>query len=132
MHDGKDDRPEALLRRDLITYDYVRKLQKQLEAEYVRFSSNDGQSTRDWADKLRADDSLLGEFKGVTDEAPAGSCLAADTLFLAVQTPYQRERFKNLCHRGLVCIDATHNTTMYQGVLLTTLIGRDKWGHGTR
>ena len=78
MHDGKDDRPEALLRRDLITYDYVRKLQKQLEAEYVRFSSNDGQSTRDRADKLRADDSLLGEFKGVTDEAPAKPQLSLD------------------------------------------------------
>ena len=31
---------------------------------------------------------------------------------------------------GFIGIDATHNTTQYQDLLLFTIIARDHWGHG--
>ena len=31
---------------------------------------------------------------------------------------------------SLVGIDATHNTTVYKNLNLTTIVVRDDWGHG--
>lgn len=31
---------------------------------------------------------------------------------------------------GFIGIDATHNTTQYQDLLLFTIVARDRWGHG--
>ncbi|VDC03482.1 unnamed protein product [Peniophora sp. CBMAI 1063] len=128
LHEGFDDRGILeTLRTDLIEADYIRRIQKRLESEYVHFSTNDGISTLDWVAKLKADDAFLG-YKGVNDDPPDGSHLPTKAFFLAIQTPYQRTRFAQLASTRLVCIDGTHNTTMYQGMQLYTLICRD--GHG--
>jgi hypothetical protein len=31
---------------------------------------------------------------------------------------------------NIMFLDGTHNTTMYEGLVLTTLLVRDQWGHG--
>jgi hypothetical protein len=46
-----------------------------------------------------------------------------------IQTDWQRRMFEKY-GEALMCIDATHNTTMYEHLNLTTLLVRDKWKHG--
>jgi hypothetical protein len=47
------------------------------------------------------------------------------------QTDWQRKMFDKY-GKPLLCIDATHNVTMYENLNLTTLVVRDRWKHGTR
>jgi hypothetical protein len=46
-----------------------------------------------------------------------------------VQTGWQRKMFEKY-GGAILCIDATHNVTMYENLNLTTLVVRDKLGHG--
>lgn len=103
-------------------------LQKLIEAEKVRFHSDDGQSVLHWVEQLRESGELLG-FKSSVDAPPAGSGLAEDSFVLMMQTPYQKDVFAKYGH-SFVGIDATHNTTHYEKTSLFTIIVRDRWGHG--
>ena len=67
---------------------------------------------------------MLG-FKSCADSAPKGSDLTPDTFALVIQTPYQREVFKQYGH-AFAGVDATHNTTHYENTSLFTVIVRDK------
>jgi hypothetical protein len=49
-------------------------------------------------------------------------------VLLCIQTPYQLDTFRCLGH-GFIRIDATHNTTQYEGIMLYTTITCDDWGH---
>ena len=73
-------------------------------------------------------DALLG-FKSKTDPPPPGSNLAPDLFILMIQTPWQKAMFQKHGEH-LLCIDATHNVSMYENLNLTTLVVRDKWKHG--
>jgi hypothetical protein len=45
------------------------------------------------------------------------------------QTGWQRRMFRKYgCQ--ILCIDATHNTSMYENLQLTTLVVRDNYAHG--
>jgi hypothetical protein len=46
-----------------------------------------------------------------------------------VQTNWQCNMFRKY-GGAILCIDATHNVTMYENLNLTTLVVRDKWKHG--
>lgn len=94
-----------------------------------RFARDDGDSVRRWVEKLRASNSLLA-FKGCNDPVPEGSDIPTDTFFLAIQTPWQREIHDEIAE-SVLCIDGTHNTTQYYNCNLYTVLGRDKWGHGS-
>ncbi|KAJ7701052.1 hypothetical protein B0H16DRAFT_1348443 [Mycena metata] len=94
----------------------------------VRLHPDDGQSTLHWVEKLRVKGYLLG-FKSKTDPVPLGSNLAPDLFTLMVQTDWQRKMFQKY-GSALLCIDATHNCTMYANLNLTTLVVRDDWAHG--
>ncbi|KAG6807961.1 hypothetical protein H0H92_005889, partial [Tricholoma furcatifolium] len=127
LHGGAAD-PEAMsekmVRNDFVTLADVRRIEKAIEAEAIRFHQNDGLSIREWVQLLARKGTLLG-YKSRTCEIPLGSGLAADTFFLAIQSDWQRSQFRN---RGshLLCIDGTHNITMYENLILTTLIVRDE------
>jgi hypothetical protein len=71
---------------------------------------------------------LLG-FKAKSVPPPPGSGLDADVFTLMLQTNWQCTMFQKY-GSALLCIDATHNTTMYNNLNLTTLVVRDKWTHG--
>lgn len=127
--DGKSTSGSAH-RNEAITLADIRRIEKNIEAENIRLDQDDGRSTFAWAENLHEKGHLLG-FKSVSCPVPSGSGLASDTFCLMVQTDWQRTMFDE--HgKNLMCIDATHNTTMYENLNLTTLIVRDKWGHGER
>ncbi|KAK7055933.1 hypothetical protein R3P38DRAFT_2761082 [Favolaschia claudopus] len=115
-------------RTEFIQLRDIRRIQKDIEAETVRLHKDDGQSTLQWVEKLRADGHLLG-FKSKTDPPPPGSGLAPDVFSLMVQTKWQQKMFvKHGQH--ILCIDGTHNVTMYENTTLTTLLVRNRWGNG--
>ncbi|KAJ6527305.1 hypothetical protein DFH09DRAFT_935668, partial [Mycena vulgaris] len=116
-------------RAEFIELRDIRRIQKDIEAETVRLHPDDGLSTLRWVSNLRAKGHLLG-FKSKSDPPPSGSGLQADVFVLMIQTGWQRRMFQKF-GEALLCIDATHNTTMYENLNLTTLIVRDKWAHGT-
>ncbi|KAJ7210954.1 hypothetical protein C8J57DRAFT_1097961 [Mycena rebaudengoi] len=115
-------------RSEFIQLRDIRRIEKKLEAENVRLHPDDGRSTLLWVENLRAKDHLLG-FKSKTDPPPPSSNLASDVFFLAFQTSWQRKMFAKHGEH-LLCIDATHNVTMYEKLNLTTLVVRDRWAHG--
>ncbi|KAF7371998.1 SWIM-type domain-containing protein [Mycena venus] len=106
----------------------IRRIEKEIEAEAIRLHPDDGQSTTLWVQRLRDKGHLLA-FKSKTDPVPPGSNLAHNLFLLVIQTNWQRQIFAKYGDK-LVCIDATHNVTMYENLNLTTLVVRDKWGHG--
>ena len=116
-------------RNDFIVLADVRRIEKAIEAEDIRLDRDDGKSAFHWAEKLRASQSLLC-FKSRACPAPVGSNLADDAFVLAMQTPSQREQFHQYGHNGIAYIDGTHNETMYQNMILTTVLVRDHWGQG--
>lgn len=119
---------EKAHRNEFITLADIRRIEKGIEAEDIRLDRNDGVSTFRWAENLRSRGHLLG-YKSTSCAVPSGSGLVTETFFLAVQTPWQRKMLE--AHgRNLLCIDGTHNTTMYHNLTLTTLLVRDKWSHG--
>ena len=79
--------------------------------------------------KRLEDANALIAFKSTSDPVPEGSNLAADVFVLIFSTEWQREKFRE--HgMGFAAIDATHNTTYYENMMLFTLLVRDRWGHG--
>ncbi|KAJ7282530.1 hypothetical protein C8J57DRAFT_1554562 [Mycena rebaudengoi] len=97
-------------RTEFIQLRDIRRIQKEIEAENIRLAPDDGLSTQRWVEILRTKSHLLG-FKSKLDPPP-GSGLALDH------------------GEHLLCIDATHNVTMYENLNLTTLLVRNKRGHG--
>ncbi|KAJ7867319.1 hypothetical protein B0H13DRAFT_2351978 [Mycena leptocephala] len=114
-------------RNEFIQLQDIRRIEKAIEAETVCLHPDDGQSTLRWVENLRAKDYLLG-FKLKSDPPPPSSGLAADVFTLMVRTKWQRKMFAKY-GQHILCIDATHNTTVYEKLLLTTLVVRDKHAH---
>ncbi|KAJ7092325.1 hypothetical protein B0H15DRAFT_777313 [Mycena belliarum] len=129
LFEGEFDGDAVAARTEFIQLRDIRRIEKDIEAETVRLNPDDGLSTLQWVRNLEAKGHLLG-FKSKSDTPPPGSGLDRDVFTLMVQTDWQRCMFKK--HGApLLCIDATHNTTMYDSLNLTTLVVRDKWAHGT-
>ncbi|CAK5284599.1 unnamed protein product [Mycena citricolor] len=103
-------------------------LSQKIEAESIRLNQHDGLSILEWVEHLKTIDALLF-FKASCDLSPPDSCLDADTFVLGIQTPYQKKCFRVWGH-DYAGIDATHNTTVYYGALLFTIVVRDRHGHG--
>ncbi|KAJ7715801.1 hypothetical protein B0H16DRAFT_1339471 [Mycena metata] len=102
-------------RNDFVQLRDIRRIEKDIEAETVRLHPDDGQSTLKWVERLRAKGHVLG-FKAKSDLPPPQSGLAPDVFVLMIQTGWQRKMFQKYGN-FLLCVDATHNTTMYENLL---------------
>ena len=100
-----------------------------VKAEKIQKHPIDAISVSLWADELELAGSLLG-FKRRNDPPPPGHNIDDDAFIMMIQTPWQRKRWEEIGDNYLG-IDATHNTTHYEGFLLFTLMARDRWGCGT-
>jgi hypothetical protein len=112
-----------------ITLTDVHRLSRMLDEEKIRLHPEDAISTRLWVDHLKSDH-VNAFFKSRLDQPPSGSRLQPDVFVLCMQTRFQLEAFQRLGN-GFIGIDATHNVTQYQDLLLFTIVARDRWGHGT-
>jgi hypothetical protein len=88
----------------------------------------DAISSKLWVDKLK-EENVFAFYKDKLDPPPPESRLQPDALVLCIQTSFQLDTFRRLGH-GFIGIDATHNVTQYEDLLLFTIIARDHWGHG--
>jgi hypothetical protein len=101
---------------------------REIEHGRIRLHAEDAISVKLWADRLKEDD-VLFYLKAMNDPPLPGSNLEEDAFVLCIQTPFQLGAFCRLGN-GFIGIDATHNVTQYEDILLFTIIARDHWGQG--
>jgi len=104
------------------------RIRKEVLKADIRLNGNDACSTRIWVDNLKLKGNFV-HYKDKQDPLPEGSDLADNLFILCIQTKFQKDAYERLGN-GFLGIDATHNVTIYKGILLFTLMARDKWGHG--
>jgi hypothetical protein len=112
-----------------ITMGEIGRIRKDIERESIRLDPNDASSTRIWVETLQSEGNFLA-YKDKLDRPPEHSNLAEDVFFLCIQMKFQREAFQRLGN-AFLGVDATHNVTQYEGILLFTMMARDHWGKGT-
>ena len=115
-------------RDQLIALEEVNHIARVLENDEIRLHPDDAVSTRLLMEQLSSKGTLTF-YKDKQDHAPIDSRLPDDAFVLCIQTSFQLDTFQHLSN-GFIGIDATHNTTQYQDLLLFTIIARDQWGHG--
>ena len=111
-----------------ITMGEIGRIRKEIERESIRLDPNDARSTRIWTETLQSEGHFVA-YKDKLDPPPEDSHLAEDVFFLCIQTKFQKDAFQRLGN-AFLGIDATHNTTQYEGILLFTMMARDHWGKG--
>ena len=115
-------------RDQLISLREVNLIAHTFDNDKTRLHPSDAISTRlrmEWLARQGA----LTFYKDKQDRALIGSRLPEDAFVLCIQTKFQLNAFRRLGN-GFIGIDATHNTTQYQNLLLFTIIARDRWGRG--
>jgi hypothetical protein len=111
-----------------MTMGEIGRIRKDIERESIRLDPNNANSTRIWVETLQSEGHFI-VYKDKLDQPPEGSDLAEDLFFLCIQMKFQREAFQCLGN-AFLGVDATHNVTQYQGILLFTMMARDRWGKG--
>ena len=96
-----------------------------LEGHETRLNTEDAVATWMLTDQLSTKGHLTF-YKNKQDRDPR---LPDDAFVLCIQTDFQLDAFQCLGD-SFIGIDATHNITQYQDLLLFTIIARDCWGHG--
>jgi hypothetical protein len=115
-------------RDQLIALEEVNRMAQVIENDNIRLHPEDAVSTQLLIEQL-AEGGTLTYYKNKQDPAPIDSRLPEDVFVLCIQTSFQLDAFRRL-GSGFIGIDATHNVTQYQDLLLFTIIARDRWGHG--
>ena len=116
-------------RDQLIALKEVNCMARVLENKEIRLHPDDAVSTRLLIEQLSGEGTHTF-YKDKQDRAPIDSRLPDDAFVLCIQTSFQLDTFRRLGDHGFIGIDATHNTTQYQDLLLFTIIAKDHWGHG--
>jgi hypothetical protein len=111
-----------------LTMGEIARIRKDIEREKIRLDPNDARSTRIWVETLQSEGNLV-IYKDKLDPPPEDSNLAKDVFFLCIQMEFQRDAFQRLGN-AFLGVDATHNVTQYEGILLFTMMARDHWGKG--
>jgi hypothetical protein len=122
-----DSTPEGS-RDQLIALQEVNYVAQVHENDKIRLHPDDALSTRLLLEHLASEGANIF-YKDKQDRAPIDSRLPDDAFVLCIQTSFQLDAFRRLGN-GFIGIDATHNVTQYQDLLLFTIIARDRWGHG--
>ena len=115
-------------RDHLINLKEVNQIAHALDNDRIRLNPDDAISARLMIEQLAAQGAITF-YKDKQDPAPDRSRLPEDAFVLCFQTSYQLDAFRRL-GGGFIGIDATHNVTQYQNLLLFTIIARDNWGQG--
>lgn len=112
-----------------LTMEEIARIRKEIEREKIRLDPNDARSTRIWVKTLQSKGNLV-IYKDKLDPPPEDSNLAPGVFFLCIQMEFQRDAFQRLGN-AFLGVNATHNVTQYEGILLFTMMARDHWGKGT-
>jgi len=113
----------------LIVLKEVNQIARVLNNHRTRLHPDDAIATRLLLEELSKHNGSLIFYKDKQDRAPINSRLPEDAFVLCLQTDFQLNAYREFGN-GFIGIDATHNITQYQDLLLFTIIARDRWGHG--
>jgi len=116
-------------RDQLIALKEVNQIARVLNNHRTRLHPDDAIATRLLLEELSKHDGSLIFYKDKQDRAPINSRLPEDAFVLCLQMDFQLNAYREFGN-GFIGIDATHNITQYQDLLLFTIIARDRWGHG--
>jgi len=113
-------------RNHLIALKEVNQIAQVLDNDKIRLHPDDALSTKILIKQLSRE--------GVLTFYQDKQCridprLPEHTFVLCIQTRFQLDAFRRLGN-SFIRIDATHNITQYQDLLLFTIIARDRWGRG--
>ena len=110
-------------RNQLLSLNEVNKIAQALDDDdKVRLHPDDAISTRLWVERLSKEGTCTF-YKDKQDRPPDDSGLQ-DAFVLCIQTSFQLDASQHL-GSGFIGIDATHNITQYQDLLLFMIIARD-------
>jgi len=112
----------------LIALKEVNQMAQVLDHHKIRLHPDDAIATRLLIDEISAEGNLTF-YKDKQDCAPINSRLPEDAFVLCLQTNFQLNTYQKFGN-SFIGIDATHNITQYQDLLLFMIIARDHWGHG--
>ena len=113
----------------LISVKEINHIAHAFDSDKMRLHPDDAISTRLLIKQLSAQGTHTF-YTDKQDRTPIKLGLPPDVFILCIQISFQLDAFWHL-GSGFIGIDATHNTTQYQHLLLFTIIARDHWGQGT-
>ena len=126
-HRIRNESPDGT-RDQLISLKEINHIAHAFYSDKMRLHPDDAISTRLLIERLSAQ-GTHAFYKDKQDRTPIELGLPPDVFILCIQTRFQLDAFRRL-GSGFIGIDATHNTTQYQNLLLFTIIARDHWGQG--
>ena len=117
-------------REHLVTVQDIQNIRRQYNIDGIQRHSSDHQSVKIWIEEMSSqiyNPVLLHKVQG---EEPCIEMenLRKEDMLLVVQTEFQRDmmiKFGN----NIICLDATHGTTMYDFLLITAIVV-DEYGEG--
>ena len=117
-------------REHLVTLQDKQNICRQYNIEGIQRHSNDLQSVKIWVEEMSSqiyNPVLLHKVQG---EEPCIEMenLRKEDMLLVIQTEFQRDMMVKFGN-NIVCLDATHGTTMYDFLLITAIIV-DDYGEG--
>jgi hypothetical protein len=115
-------------RETVITVAEVRRAQKKVLPDPARRSKHDGMSVA--LNVAAADVGSILLYKATDHPAPLNSEVRDDSYFLVWQTSAQKTMLREFGSKSIWFIDATYNCTIYEGLLLTSLLVKDDHGRG--
>jgi hypothetical protein len=122
IHESTPDRSH----NQLISLKKVNKIAQALDDDdKIRLHLDNAISTRLWIEQLSKEGTHT--FYKDKQDLPSDDSELQDAFVLCIQTSFQLNAFQHL-GSGFIGIDATHNITQYQDLLLFTIIAQNRWG----
>ena len=117
-------------REHLVTLQDIQNICRQYNIDGIQRHSSDHQSVKIWIEEMSSqiyNPVLLHKVQG---EEPCIEMenLKKEDMLLVIQTEFQRDMMVKFGN-NIVCLDATHGTTMYDFLLITAIIV-DEYGEG--
>ena len=121
---------DDISREHLVTLQDIQNICRQYNIDGIQHHSSDHQSVKIWIEEMLSqiyNPVLLHKVQG---EEPCIEMenLKKEDMLLVIQTEFQRDMMVKFGN-NIVCLDATHGTTMYDFLLITAIIV-DEYGEG--
>lgn len=127
---GDIDASSAPISRELlITAANVQRARKRMVADATRLHGADGLSVALHVAQAEKGSILL--YKPTDSAPPLHSGVRPNSFLLVWQTEWQAARLQKHRHQSIWFMDATHNTTRYLNMLLSSILVKDRHGRGT-
>ena len=130
LDDIRDDVPSQIGLEHLVTLQDIQNIRRQYNIEDIQRHQNDHQSASICVEEMASagyNPILLYKAQGIEQTKDVDN-LRKNDILLCLQTEFQKDMMAKF-GSNIICVDATHDTTMYDFLLITVLV-MDKYGEG--